>query len=165
MHARRSYLRHRTRPHNGNALTLAAIDLLLGEKPVDPGASDWLCTLHKYGITLLIASNTTPGNKCWTALQQAGMDRLFHVALRPYPLGVRKPAKLFYGLVLAAARRPASKVLSVNANLTCDVAGPTEHGMRAASVQPYGLRPGEELPIGTLLISRVRDLPQLLRAS
>jgi FMN phosphatase YigB (HAD superfamily) len=149
----------------GNTLTLNAIDHLLGEKPVDPAAAEALRTLNEYGINLLVASNTTPGEPRWPALQKAGIDGLFRVALLSYPLGVRKPAPLFYELVLAAAGCPAGEVLFVGDNFACDVAGPVAHGMRAALVRPGGLRPGEELPEGALLISHVRDLPPLLRTA
>jgi FMN phosphatase YigB (HAD superfamily) len=149
----------------GGTLTLSAIDHLLGEKPVDPAAASALRTLHEFGINLLVASNTTPGEKRWPALQQAGIDGLFRVALLSYPLGVRKPAPLFYELVLAAAGCPASEVLFVGDNFACDVAGPVAHGMRAALVRPDGLRPGEELPGEALLIRHVRDLPPLLRTA
>lgn len=151
--------------HNGGTLTLDTIDHLLGEKPVDPAAADALRTLREYGMTLLVASNTTPGEKRWPALQQAGIDRLFRLALLSYPLGVRKPAKLFYDLVLAAAGCPASEVLFVGDNFACDVAGPVAHGMQAVRVRPHGLRPGEELPDGVLLIRHVQELPQLLRTA
>ena len=43
-------------------------------------------------------------------------------------------------------------------------AAPIAHGMRAALVRPHGLRPGEVLPDGGLLIQHVRDLPALLEA-
>jgi len=107
------------------------------------------------------SSNTTPGEKRWSALQQAGIDGLFRVALLSYPQGVRKPAPLFYELMLAAAGCPASEVLFVGG----DVAGPVALGMRAAFVRPHGARPGEELPGEALLISHVRDLPPLLRTA
>jgi putative hydrolase of the HAD superfamily len=100
----------------------------------------------------------------WPALQKAGIDHLFRVALLSYPLGVRKPEPLFYRLVLAAAEAPPEQVLFVGDNLDCDVAAPITHGMRAALARPHGLRPGEVLPDGALLIQHVRDLPALLEA-
>jgi putative hydrolase of the HAD superfamily len=99
----------------------------------------------------------------WPALQQAGIDGLFSVALLSYSLGVRKPEPLFYRLVLAAAEAPAEQVLFVGDNLDCDVVAPLAHGMRAALVRPRGLRPGEALPDGALLIKHVRDLPHSWR--
>ena len=47
-------------------------------------------------------------------------------------------------------------------HLAYDVAEPIAHGMRAALVRPRGLRPGEELPHGALLIRHVNELPGLL---
>ena len=47
-------------------------------------------------------------------------------------------------------------------HLAYDVAEPIAHGMRAALVRPHGLRPGEELPHGALLIRHVNELPGLL---
>ena len=96
------------------------------------------------------------------ALQQAGVDRLFSVALLSYVLGVRKPEPLFYRLVLAAAESPPDQVMFVGDNLAYAVAEPIAHGMRAALVRPHGLRPGEELPPGALLIRHVNELPGLL---
>jgi FMN phosphatase YigB (HAD superfamily) len=110
------------------------------------------------------SSNTQPHETRWPALQKAGIDDLFSVVLLSYPLGVRKPDPLFYRLVLAAAGAPPGKVLFVGDNLACDVVGPISHGMRAALVRPEGLRPGEVLPGGALLIQHVRELPALLEA-
>jgi len=50
----------------------------------------------------------------------------------------------------------------VGDNLAYAVAEPIAHGMRAALVRPHGLRPGEELPPGALLIRHVNELPGLL---
>jgi FMN phosphatase YigB (HAD superfamily) len=108
------------------------------------------------------SSNTQPHETRWPALQKAGIDDLFSVALLSYPLGVRKPDPLFYRLVLAAAGSPPEQVLFVGDNLDCDVAAPIAQGMRAALVRPNGLRPHETLPNGALLIQHVRDLPPLL---
>jgi FMN phosphatase YigB (HAD superfamily) len=119
-------------------------------------------TLHDSGITLLLASNTLPGELRWPALQQAGIDHLFRAALLSYPLGVRKPELLFYDLVVAAAGCPASQVLFAGDNLACDVAGPLAYGMQAALVRPDGPRPGERLPEGAFTIGHVRELPVLL---
>ena len=75
---------------------------------------------------------------------------------------IRKPDPLFYRLVLAAAEAPPEQVLFVGDNLDCDVTAPLAHGMGAVLVRPHGLRPGEALPHGALLIEHVRDLPALL---
>lgn len=122
-----------------------------------------LRTLHDDGLRLILASNTLPCETRWPALQKAGIDGVFCVALLSYPLGARKPEPLFYRLVLAAADSPPEQVLFVGDNLTNDVA-PITHGMRAALIRPHGLRPGEVLPDGALLIQHVRDLPALLEA-
>ncbi len=53
-------------------------------------------------------------------------------------------------------------MLFVGDHLQNDVAAPISHGMRAALIRPRGLRPGEELPDGALLVQHVRDLPGLL---
>ena len=108
------------------------------------------------------SSNTQPHESRWPALQKAGIDDLFSVALLSYPLGVRKPDPVFYRLVLAAAGVPPDQVLFVGDNLACDVTGPLAHGMRAALVRPHGLRPGEMHPEGALLIQHIRELPALL---
>jgi FMN phosphatase YigB (HAD superfamily) len=76
-----------------------------------------------------------------------------------------KPEKIFYDLVVVAAGCPASQVLFVGDNLACDVAAPVAHGMRAALVRPQGLRPGEKLPAGAVLIRHVRELPALLETA
>jgi FMN phosphatase YigB (HAD superfamily) len=100
----------------------------------------------------------------WPALQKAGIDSLFSVALLSYPLGIRKPETLFFRLVLTAAEAPPDQVLFVGDHLEHDRSAPIAHGMRAALVRPHGLSPGEVLPDGALLIQHVRDLPALLEA-
>ena len=147
----------------GSTISGDTIDHLIGQKPVDPAAAAALRVLHDdLGMRLILGSNTQPGESRWPALQQAGIDGLFTAAILSYPLGVRKPAPLFYEIVLAAAGCPAGEVLFVGDHLENDVAGPARHGMRTALVRPRGLRPGEVLPDGTLLISHVRELPPLL---
>jgi len=145
----------------GGTISLDRIDHQLREKPVDPEAAAALRELHQSGINLLLASNTLPCEARWPALQQAGIDGLFRAALLSYPLGVRKPDPLFYALVLAAAECPASQVLFVGDRIDYDVIAPMHHGMRAALVRRDGLRPGETLPGGALLIRHIRDLPEL----
>ncbi len=150
----------------GSTISADAIDHLIGQKPVDPAAAAALRTLHNdLALRIILASNTQPYETRWPALQKAGIDDLFSVALLSYPLGVRKPAPLFYRLVLAAAEAPPEQVLFIGDNLQRDVVAPVAHGMRAALVRPQGLRPGEELPGQALLISHVRELPQLLRTA
>jgi FMN phosphatase YigB (HAD superfamily) len=100
----------------------------------------------------------------WPALQKAGIDSLFSVALLSCPLGIKKPETLLFRLVLTAAETPPDQVLFVGDNLEHDVSAPIAHGMRAALVRPHGLRPGEVLPDDALLIRHVRDLPALLEA-
>lgn len=150
----------------GSTISADAIDHLIGQKPVDPAAAAALRTLHDgLGMRIILASNTMPCETRWPALQKAGIDALFSVALLSYPLGIRKPDPLFYRLVLAATEAPPGQVLFVGDNLACDVAAPLAHGMRAALVRPHGLRAGEALPDGALLIRHVRDLPALLEAT
>ena len=147
----------------GSTISGNTIDHLIGQNPVDPAAATALRTLHDdHGLRLILASNTMPCETRWPALQKAGIDGLFSVALLSYPLGVRKPEPLFYRLVLAAAESPPDQVLFVGDNLAYDVAEPITYGMRAALVRPHGLRPGEELPHGALLIRHVNELPCLL---
>jgi len=147
----------------GGTISCEAIDHLIGQKPVDPAVAATLRTLHdEHGLRIILASNTLPCETRWPALQKAGIDQIFCVALLSYPLGVRKPEPLFYRLVVAAAETPPEQVLFAGDNLECDVAAPITHGMRAALVRPHGLRPGEVLPSGALLIQHVRDLPALL---
>ncbi|MBV9383791.1 MAG: HAD family hydrolase [Streptosporangiaceae bacterium] len=83
-------------------------------------------------------------------------------AARPLVRSTRKPEPLFYALVLATAGCPASQILFVGDNLENDVVAPIAGGMHAALVRPGGLRPGETLPEGALLIRHVSDLPTLL---
>ena len=149
----------------GGTLSADRIDHQLREKPVDPAAAAALHALHRSGITLLLGSNTLPCEGRWPALQQAGIDHLFRAALLSYPLGVGKPQPIFYALVLAAASCPASQVLFVGDNLDSDVTAPISHGMHAALVRPHGLRPGESLPDGAMLITHVRELPALLETT
>lgn len=73
-----------------------------------------------------------------------------------------KPDPVFYRLALAAAGAPPEQVLFVGDNLQADVIAPLTHGMRAVLVRPQGLRQGETLPDGALLIEHVRELPALL---
>jgi HAD superfamily hydrolase (TIGR01509 family) len=147
----------------GSTISTEAIDHLIGQKPVNPEAAAALRALHDdHGWRIILASNTQPHETRWPALQKAGIDDLFSVALLSYPLGVRKPDPLFYRLVLAAAGAPPEQVLFVGDNLDCDVAAPIAQGMRAVLVRPNGLRPHETLPDDALLIHHVRDLPALL---
>jgi len=156
-------LGQRERSHRGGTISESTIDHLIGQKPVDPEAAAALRILHDdFGLRIILASNTAPGESRWPALQKAGIDDLFSAALLSSPLGVRKPATLFYRLVLAATEAPAEQVLFVGDSIDCNVATPISHGMRAALVRPHGLRPGQVLPDGAQLIRHVHDLPELL---
>lgn len=150
----------------GSTISADAIGHLIQQKPVGPAAAAALRILHDdLGLRIVMASNTQPHETRWPALQKAGIDDLFRVVLPSYALGVSKPDPIFYRLALAAAEAPPDQVLFVGDNLECDVVAPLAHGMRAALVRPHGLRQGEELPEQALLISHIRDLPQLLRTA
>jgi HAD superfamily hydrolase (TIGR01549 family) len=150
----------------GGTISLDRIDHVIGQKPVDPAAAAALRILHDdLGMRVVLASNTQPHETRWPALQQAGIDGLFTAAVLSYPLGARKPSPVFYKVVLAAADCPADQVLFVGDHLENDAAAPARHGMRTALVRPRGLRPGEVLPEGALLITHVRELPPLLQAA
>ena len=150
----------------GRTISLDRIDHMIGQKPVDPEAAAALRVLHDdLGLGLVLASNTQPHETRWPALQQAGIDGLFTAAVLSYPFGVRKPFPVFYQVVLAAADCPAGQVLFVGDHLENDAAAPIRHGMQAALVRPRGLRPGEVLPDGALLITHVSQLPSLLQAA
>ena len=87
----------------GSTISTGAIDHLIGQKPVDPAAAAALRILHdNHGLRIILASKTMPCETRWPALQKAGIDSLFSVALLSYPLGVRKPETLFFRLVLTA---------------------------------------------------------------
>lgn len=150
----------------GGTISLDRIDHVIGQKPVDPAAAAALRILHdNLGMRLVLGSNTQPHETRWPALQQAGIDGLFAVAALSYPLGVRKPSPVFYQVVLAAAGCPAGQVLFVGDHLENDAAAPARHGMQTALVRPRGLRPGEVLPDGVLLITHVRELTTLLQTA
>lgn len=150
----------------GSTISADSIDHLIGQKPVDPAAAAALRTLHDHhALRIILASNTRPNETRWPALQKAGIDDLFSVALLSYPLGISKPDPIFYRLALTAAEAPPEQVLFVGDNLHCDVIAPLAHGMRAALVRPEGLRPGESLPSGALLIRHIRDVPALLETA
>jgi FMN phosphatase YigB (HAD superfamily) len=67
-------------------------------------------------------------------------------------------------LVITAARCPPPEILFVGDRIDHDVTGPMRAGMRACLVRQGGLRPGELLPDGALLVQHVRDLPALVEA-
>ena len=150
----------------GSTISLDRIDHLIGQKPVDPAAATALRILHDdLGMRLVLGSNTQPHETRWPALQQAGIDGLFSAAVLSYPLGVRKPSPAFYRIVLAAAGCPAGQGLFVGDHLENDAAAPARHEMLVALVRPRGLRPGEVLPNGALLIGHVNELPPLLQVA
>ncbi|WP_173390605.1 HAD family hydrolase [Actinomadura litoris] len=146
----------------GKTISLDHVDPAFGQKPVDPGAAETLRVLYGRKKRLILASNTLPSESRWPALQAAGIDDVFTLALLSHSLGVGKPDPLFYHLVIAAADCPAQEILFVGDHLVNDVLEPMGHGMRAALVRQDGLRADEELPDGAVLIRHVRELPELL---
>ena len=79
-------------------------------------------------------------------------------------------ARLGLRLILATnasateTRCPAADVLFAGDRIDYDVAAPMRAGMQACLVRPGGLRPGEQLPEGALMIGHVAELPALLGA-
>jgi FMN phosphatase YigB (HAD superfamily) len=148
----------------GETLSLPGVHHLIGQKPVDPAAAAALRVLHvDFGLRIGLASNTAgPGESRWPALALAGIDDVFAFALLSYPLGVAKPAALFYALALTAAQCAPGEVLWVGNNIASDVVAPMAAGMRAALVRPGGLRAGETVPDGALVIGHVGELPALI---
>jgi hypothetical protein len=150
----------------GGTISLDRIDHVIGQKPVDRQRQRRCASFTTaWGCTSFWRLNNQPHESRWPALQQAEIDHLFTAAVLSYPLGVRKPSPVFYEIVLAAAGRPAGQALFVGDHLKNDAVAPARHGMRTALVCPRGLRPGEVLPDGTLLITHVRELPLLLETA
>lgn len=149
----------------GSTISTDREDHMLGQKGVDPRAAPALHELAGLGLRLLLATNATAAETRWPALAMAGVDELFAVGLVSYSLNVRKNEPLFYELVITAAQCPADQVLFVGDSIINDVAGPMRAGMQACLVRPGGLRPGEQLPDGALLIGHVAELPALLEVA
>ncbi|MQA93133.1 MAG: HAD hydrolase-like protein [Streptosporangiales bacterium] len=145
----------------GGTIGLRELDHLIGQRPVDPAAVEPLRLLHKRRRRLLLASNTLPCETRWPALQQAGVDDLFTCSLLSHSLGVAKPARIFYSLVIAAAECEPGEILFVGDSIRSDVVGPMKAGMRAALIRPCGMRPGENLPAGAIQIRHIADLIDL----
>ncbi|GAA4234857.1 hypothetical protein GCM10022254_40740 [Actinomadura meridiana] len=148
----------------GGTISTDHEDRVLGQKRVEQRAAAALHELSRMGVRLLLASNALAPETRWPALQVAGVHELFAVGLISYSLNVAKDEPLFYDLVLTAARCPARDVLFVGNSIADDVAGPMRAGMQACLVRPGGLRPGEHLPDGALLIGHIAELPPLLEA-
>lgn len=148
----------------GGTISTGREDHVIGQKGVDPQAAAALHELAGLGLRLLLGSNATAAETRWPALQMAGVHELFAVGLVSYSLNVRKDEPLFYELVITAAQCPAGQVLFVGDSIANDVAGPMRAGMQACLVRPGGLRPGEQVPDGALLIGHVRELPALVEA-
>lgn len=145
----------------GGTIGVRELDHLIGQRPVDPAVVEPLRLLHERGLRLLLASNTLPCETRWPALQQAGVNDLFECALLSHSLGIAKPRRLFYSLVIAAANCRSDEILFIGDSIRSDVAAPLRAGMRAALVRPCGLRPGETLPAGALQIRHVSELIDL----
>jgi FMN phosphatase YigB (HAD superfamily) len=148
----------------GGTISTDREDHVIGQKGVDPQAATALHALSRRGLRLLLATNAVAAETRWPALQMAGVHELFAVALISYSLNVSKDEPLFYELVITAAQCPAGQVLFVGNSIANDVVGPMRAGMQACLVRPSGLRPGEQLPEGALLIGHVRELPALVEA-
>lgn len=146
----------------GGTISASREDHLLGQKGVDPEAAVALHEIAALGLRLVLATNATAAETRWPALQQAGVHELFAVGLISYSLNVRKDDPLFYDLVVTAARCPADEVLFAGDRIDYDVAAPMRAGMRACLVRAGGLRPGERLPAGALMVGHVRELPALV---
>jgi FMN phosphatase YigB (HAD superfamily) len=148
----------------GGTISTGREDHLIGQKAVDPEAAVALHELAGLGLRLVLATNATAAETRWPALQAAGVHDLFAVALISYALNVGKDEPLFYDLVITAAQCPPREILFVGDRIDYDVAAPMRAGMRACLVRPGGLRPGESLPGGALLVRHVRELPALVEA-
>lgn len=146
----------------GSTISTDREDHVLGQKGVDPRAAAALHELAVLGLRLVLATNSTAAETRWPALQAAGVHELFAVGLISYSLNVSKDEPLFYELVITAAQCRADQVLFAGNSIPDDVAGPMRAGMQACLVRPGGLRTGEVLPAGALMISHVADLPALI---
>lgn len=147
----------------GGTIDHTAAPRLGGSRQVDPACVPALRTMAGHGLTLVLSSNTLPGEHRTTALAAAGIDQLFRLILMSACIGMRKPEPGFYALITAAAHCQPGQTLHVGDNMTNDVIGPARYGMRTALLRP-GITAEErqQMPPGTLVISHVSDLPRLL---
>jgi FMN phosphatase YigB (HAD superfamily) len=138
-----------------------AVTSVLPDSPVDPAAAAAIRVLHGRGLRLVLAANTR--HRLATrreTLARAGIADCFAALLLSVELGFGKPDTRFYQAVLAAAGCPPAQVLFVGDRADYDVAGPLEHGMRAALVDCTGR--ADRGPAGVPVLRHFSELPDLL---
>ena len=135
-----------------------------GSYPVADACVPVLHTLVSAGITLVLSSNTIPGEHRWPALNAAGVAHLFAARLCSASIGRRKPEPSWYWAITAFAACPPLLALHVGNDLMHDVIAPSALGMRTALLRPNGPTDEEraQLPANAVVISGVPDLPALL---
>lgn len=139
--------------------------LLDGSHEVDPAAIPALRNLAASGITLVLSSNTRPGEHRMAALVEAGIGRLFRLVLMSSCIGIRKPDPDFYALITAATHCYPAEILHVGNNIRTDIIGPASSGMNTALIRPHGVLTDLEqqmMPPGTIMIRHITELPHML---
>lgn len=136
-----------------------------GNHPVDLSCAAALRLLGRYGLVLILSTNTRPGQHRRAALAAAGISALFSATLASDCIGLAKPDRAFYRLIPAIADCAPDQVLHVGDSLLIDVLGAERCGLQTALIRPAGLAPGEHamLPPSTLVIRHITELVDLAR--
>jgi FMN phosphatase YigB (HAD superfamily) len=110
------------------------------DQPVYPEAAEMIRYLRDaHGILAILSSNNLSTEPRRPSLEAAGLLDYFDAVLLSADLSCGKPDPRFYGKLLTAARQVTGgcepwDVVHVGDNPMTDIAGPVQHGMRAAWV-------------------------------
>ncbi|QXJ25850.1 HAD family hydrolase [Actinomadura graeca] len=143
------------------AVALAESRLLRQESlPVDPAAAEAVQVLAGLGLGVLVASNTLPGQSREQQLAAAGVDELLDAVVESEHIGVAKPDRVFFDMVVAAAGGcVAAEVCYVGHRVETDIGPAVAAGMRAVLVTPSA--PTLQIPASVPVIGHVAELPGL----
>lgn len=136
-----------------------------GDHPVDPASADAIRTVHDWGVTCLLASNTArPLYYRQQTLQAVGLG--FMTPVCSSDIGVAKPDAAFYEHIVRRAGCQPGQILFIGDNYLNDWAAPVVFGMQAVWVNRRRAPDSdpERLANGMWTIAHLSQLPDIFDA-
>ena len=130
-------------------------------RPVTPAAADAVGRLADVGITLVLVSNTRPGQDRRPALKAAGILHLFARVYLSHETGLSKPDPRVWRHVLNDLGVAPGRLAHCGNNPTCDIYPAAAQGIRSVLLSRVAPR---HLPPGAAHITTIGDLPGLIGA-
>ncbi len=132
-----------------------------------PELEQVLTDLARSGYPMAIVSNAADDGNVQRLIDQAGVRSYFQPIVVSAAVGIRKPDRKIFDIVLDEWKMPAEQVVMIGDTLTADILGAQQVGMRAIWITAEADRPDNHAHEGRIVpdasVAELRQVPGQIR--